>query len=94
MENGIARAHWAGKVPTSPDETSPAAPDLTVPSDEKSEQTVHDKNLSADHTTVDIPKTAGSVYPAAAGAAAMLAFSAVVFLRRKNTRLNKGFKRN
>ncbi len=82
MENGIACAHWAGKVPTSPDETSPAAPDLTVPSDEKSEQTVHDKNLSADHTTVDIPKTAGSLHPAA------------VFLRRKNTRLNKVFKRN
>lgn len=83
MENGIACAHWDGKVPTTPDESSPAAPDQTAPSDEKSEQTVHDKNLSAGNTVVEIPKTAGSVYPATAGAAAMLAFSAVVFLRRK-----------
>lgn len=83
-ENGIACAQWDGKAPTRPEETKPEDANPTAPSDNTVASTKPDgDNPTADKTAVDIPKTAGSVHPAAAGAVTMLAFSAAVFLRRK-----------
>lgn len=82
-ENGIACAQWDGKVPTNPDETKPAETDPTVPPEEATKDTASNTTTSAENTAIDIPKTAGNVNSAVAGAVTMLAFSAVVFLRRK-----------
>lgn len=80
-EFDVAYAHWDGKVPTNPDETPSTKPDITVPSSDKTGE--NNATGAADNATVNIPNTAGSVKPAAVGATAMLAFSAVVYLCRK-----------
>lgn len=80
-EFDVAYAHWDGKVPTNPDETLSTKPDITVPSFDKTGE--NNATGAADNATVNIPNTAGSVKPAAVGATAMLAFSAVVYLCRK-----------
>lgn len=83
MENGIACAQWDGKAPINSDETKPTGTYPTVPTEESTKDTANNTTASAETTVVDIPKTAGGVNSAVVGAVTMLAFSAVVVLRRK-----------
>lgn len=89
MENGIACAHWDGKVPTNPEEIPSTETDLTTPVSDKTGNSENNATNAADNSAVAIPNTAGSVKPVAAGATAMLAFSAVVVLCRKKEKIQK-----